>query len=315
MQRDPDHRQPDASTWLAEIEEALAPEQPPPPPQPEPTPAPVADPDPVMTVPMAQTQASSSSGGSGWGKLLISSMIFCAAAVGLLAGLLFSLGRDPELEAPPSEAEGVSINISGPDEVQVGEAAVFTAEVEGVDSWVWSLPTSTHIANEEEAVMTATEPGEAEVVLMVTACAPEEESSAEAGFEDGDSANESEEETNDDDGEDIEVTTASAEDPEDEDEDAEEESESEASSDSGPVDVEDAIDTVTYSMPREEGTMTVGLHGLEVEDSITRYDLDDAVEYLGGESEDEDVIVLETDILFSPNEWELPEVAPTRTSN
>ncbi|NLS11101.1 OmpA family protein [Nesterenkonia sp. MY13] len=93
----------------------------------------------------------------------------------------------------------------------------------------------------------------------------------------------------------------------------EEELESEASSDSGPVDVEDAIDTVTYSMPREEGTMTVGLHGLEVEDSITRYDLDDAVEYLGGESEDEDVIVLETDILFSPNEWELPEVAPTRT--
>ena len=48
------------------------------------------------------------------------------------------------------------------------------------------------------------------------------------------------------------------------------------------------------------------------EDSITGYDLDGAVEHFGGESEEEDVIVLETDVLFSPNEWELPEVAPTR---
>lgn len=43
-------------------------------------------------------------------------------------------------------------------------------------------------------------------------------------------------------------------------------------------------------------------------DYVTQYDPQDHIERLGGtaESEDEDVIVLETDILFAAMEWELP---------
>lgn len=46
------------------------------------------------------------------------------------------------------------------------------------------------------------------------------------------------------------------------------------------------------------------------DDAIMRYDRDRFVEYLGDREADEDnVIVLETDILFEPNSWELPDSA------
>lgn len=46
---------------------------------------------------------------------------------------------------------------------------------------------------------------------------------------------------------------------------------------------------------------------------LIRYDPQNHIEDLGGsEAEEEDVIVLETDILFSPNEWELPGHAGAR---
>lgn len=49
------------------------------------------------------------------------------------------------------------------------------------------------------------------------------------------------------------------------------------------------------------------------ERAITEYDLDRAVEVLGGgEPEEEKVIVLEADILFSSNEWELSSTAGNR---
>ena len=49
-------------------------------------------------------------------------------------------------------------------------------------------------------------------------------------------------------------------------------------------------------------------------DYVTQYDPQDHIEHLGGtaESEDEDVIVLETDILFAAMEWELPGSAGSK---
>lgn len=49
------------------------------------------------------------------------------------------------------------------------------------------------------------------------------------------------------------------------------------------------------------------------DDAIIRFDMDRFIEKLGDqESEEDDVIVLEADILFEPNSWELPETAAVK---
>src|SRR5699024_5859900 len=83
---------------------------------------------------------------------------------GLLTGYLL---RGPD--EPVADVDGAAIAVEGPSEVQVGEPAVFTAEADGVESWVWVLPTGTHVADESEAVLTPTSSGAAEVVLRARA--------------------------------------------------------------------------------------------------------------------------------------------------
>ncbi|WP_022873654.1 OmpA/MotB family protein [Nesterenkonia alba] len=52
---------------------------------------------------------------------------------------------------------------------------------------------------------------------------------------------------------------------------------------------------------------------IDTEEFVSVIDLDEFVEELGGsDAEEDNVIVLETDILFSPNEWELPANASAR---
>lgn len=142
----PSRRQPDAKTWLAEVEEALAP----PAPEPEPEPAP-----PPAESPPNRT-------GRRWLRYLIVVLmgVFLVGGVAL-GGWLFG-GDDPL----PAQTEDASINIIGPQEVTVGEPAVFAAELDGVDSWAWTLPTGRHIADEDEVSITATSPGTAEVILI-----------------------------------------------------------------------------------------------------------------------------------------------------
>lgn len=49
------------------------------------------------------------------------------------------------------------------------------------------------------------------------------------------------------------------------------------------------------------------------EQAIIRFDMDRFIEELGDqEAEDDDVIVLEADILFEPNSWELPDSASAK---
>lgn len=153
MHMDPAARQQTVSQWRAEIEEALVPA-----PEPEPaTPAPPPSADDFRTVmddhlptPPARNQPRMT-------MAAITGAVLLAA--GLLLGLL--LGSD----RPESAVDGAAIDISGPEEVAVGEAATFTAETEGLNSWVWSLPTGTHVVDDPETTITATEPGSTEIIL------------------------------------------------------------------------------------------------------------------------------------------------------
>ena len=161
METDPDRRHQTIVEWLAEIEAALAPPPPkiqaPPPPQlqhqansypniqgddlPDFIPTPTSG-EPLRT-----------------STLLLIGLAVVTGIIGLVAGMFF--GGDHY----PAENDGASIAISGPEEVGVGEAATFQAETEGVHSWIWSLPTGTSVVDDDEATMTATEPGTTEVIL------------------------------------------------------------------------------------------------------------------------------------------------------
>lgn len=185
LQTDPRRRHPDVAAWLAEVEQALALPAPEPAPIPTPASAPAAEASaaaasaaaapghyppstphsggqPQPSSAQSEKTASSRRRASPWKRgLAMVGVVLLAAALGLLGGYLL---RGPGEEAP-SSYEDISVSIEGPDEVAVGEAATFTAEVEGAESWVWVLPTGGHLADEQEAVLTPTSPGSAEIIL------------------------------------------------------------------------------------------------------------------------------------------------------
>ncbi|HJB62197.1 MAG TPA: serine/threonine protein kinase [Candidatus Microbacterium pullistercoris] len=140
----PERRQLGAQAWLREVEAALAP--------PAPTApvdsAPAAPPDPPRPTRAWRSRAAAI------GAVLL------ALAGALTLGLW--LGDEP---APPAAVAGASISISGPSEIDVGEEAIFTATVDGVTSWSWSLPTQRFVTDSAEVTMVATSPGTGEVVL------------------------------------------------------------------------------------------------------------------------------------------------------
>ena len=187
LSEDPDARQAEATEWIAEVEESLAP---PPPAQPAGGTAPEAVGGPAgaadgspgadgdsearssgadgTTTHTTASQATHAPTGSGAKaptssprrRALLVALPVLALGVGLGAGSL--LGLDA---SAPSAAGDFSLAIAGPDEIRVGEQAVFTAEVQGVDSWVWTLPTGEHLVDEQQATLTASGPGRAELVL------------------------------------------------------------------------------------------------------------------------------------------------------
>jgi hypothetical protein len=168
LSEDPDARQAEATEWLAELEEALAP----PPATARDDPAP----GPVPHGPVADDASDTTDGSAAPStaevvtprsprrRALLAALPVLTLGVGLGAGAL--LGLD---SATPSAAGDSAISIAGPEEIRVGEEAVFTAEVEGVDSWVWTLPTGAHLVDAEQIPLTASGPGRAEVVLRARA--------------------------------------------------------------------------------------------------------------------------------------------------
>lgn len=157
LSEDPGSRQAEATQWIAEIEEALAP---PPPALPAGGTAPGADGDSAANAPAGAVAGSTRADIGPRRRALLVALPALALGVGLGAGAL--LGLDA---SAPSAAGDSSLAIAGPDEIQVSEQAVFTAEVEGVDSWVWTLPTGEHLVDAEQATLTASGPGRAELVL------------------------------------------------------------------------------------------------------------------------------------------------------
>lgn len=61
------------------------------------------------------------------------------------------------------------MTISGPDEVAVGETATFSADADGVTTWVWTLPTGAYVVDEEQVSVTLSGAGTARVVLTAIA--------------------------------------------------------------------------------------------------------------------------------------------------
>ena len=157
----PNRRQPDVAAWLAELEEALVP--------PEPEPEPEPEPQPPSSHALPASDEAHRDGQPGgrrrWRVVWVTGvLILVTALAALLTGYLLRGPGDPV-----AAAEGASVSVEGPSEVQVGEPATFTAEVEGVESWVWVLPTGTHVADEDETILTPTSAGTAEVVLRTQA--------------------------------------------------------------------------------------------------------------------------------------------------
>lgn len=155
MHTDPGQRQQTVTQWCAEIEEALigvgaAPTSPPPP-----------DLVPHFRDAGTTLEDSLPTTVSGRPRItwLFSGLAVLTGAAGLMLGLL--LGGDHY----PSATDGASIAIDGPAEVSVGEVATFTAETEGIDSWVWALPTGTHLPDDAQTTITATKPGTNDIIL------------------------------------------------------------------------------------------------------------------------------------------------------
>lgn len=142
----PRRRPADVDAWLRLIEETLA----------EP---PDAAPDPAEQSSASGPLPRQSALRRRSRVLLATGLVVVGLAVGL--GLGERVWHDP----PVAAAEGASMTISGPDEFSVGETARFTADVDGVDSWVWELPDGRFIVDESTVSMTAASAGSAEVVL------------------------------------------------------------------------------------------------------------------------------------------------------
>lgn len=159
----PQRRQRTAAAWLEEVEQALVP----------PAPEPVA-PEPSVAHQAAQTYSPSSgteapvSAGAAkktrtapWKRNLVLVLL----GFMLVAGVLLGRWIFADTSAPLAETDNASLSIDGPEQIQVGETAEFNAEVVGVDSWVWSLPSGRFITDDDEVSITATSPGSAEVIL------------------------------------------------------------------------------------------------------------------------------------------------------
>lgn len=168
---DPAHRHPDVAAWLADVEEALAPPPPPPPPAPLPSAPAGAHGVPGAGGGHGEPGAHAASGAPGvphprprrlrLGLIALLSLLVVGVA-GFIGGLRFDDG-------PPAQSGDAVIAIEGPEQLVVGEQATFTAATEGVNSWVWTLPTGAHIVDEPTTSMTATTPGSARVILQARA--------------------------------------------------------------------------------------------------------------------------------------------------
>lgn len=160
----PDDRHPDVASWLADVEAALAPTAPSgagdesgaggrSPHPPAATVAGGAVESPAATTPAAARR---------W--IAVAAVVAALVVGALLGSVLTDRSTDPVANRGDAR-----IAIEGPQEAEVGEPVTLTAEVAGLASWVWVLPTGEHVADADEVTVTARTPGRAEVVLRARA--------------------------------------------------------------------------------------------------------------------------------------------------
>ncbi|MGO1884641.1 MAG: serine/threonine-protein kinase [Citricoccus sp.] len=164
MRTSPRQRQQTMAEWGAEIEEALSPRTVH---RTTPAGAPEVAGAPGEPAGPASGQAVRDEAGRArrprWNKRdagLASLLGALAVLAGVVAGYLWG-----SPEAPPAAAAGASISVQGPDAVAVGQEVTLRADVEGLSTWVWTLPTGANVTDEGEVTMTATRPGTSEVIL------------------------------------------------------------------------------------------------------------------------------------------------------
>ena len=81
-------------------------------------------------------------------------------AVGLGVGWLLRGDGDP-----PASTGTASVSIEGPATTTTGQAATFTLERTGVESWVWVLPSGEFVVDQESVTLTPSGPGRATVTV------------------------------------------------------------------------------------------------------------------------------------------------------
>ena len=92
-------------------------------------------------------------------------LVVAGLVIALVGGVLLGRWAFEGSGTPPAQIASSSIDITGPDEIEVGQPAVFTAETDGVNSWVWTLPSHRYVSDQATVTITATSPGTAVVVL------------------------------------------------------------------------------------------------------------------------------------------------------
>ena len=155
----PKRRQANAQEWLKEVEEALAP----------PAPEVPSEPDKQASAVDADTESEARSVASATrGRLvrrLQRALVVAGLVIALVGGVLLGRWVFEGSGTPPAQIASSSIDITGPDEIEVGEPAVFTAETDGVNSWVWTLPSHRYVSDQATVTITPTSPGTAVVIL------------------------------------------------------------------------------------------------------------------------------------------------------
>lgn len=130
---DPAQRHPDAASWLQDVERALLPT----------SAGPKRARRPVVNLPT-------------WLLALIALALVTVGALGMAA---------IDRSTPAASSGSASIAITGPDTIRVGQEAVFTAELEGVKSWVWLLPIGQYRSDVARVSLRPTSAGSARIEL------------------------------------------------------------------------------------------------------------------------------------------------------
>jgi eukaryotic-like serine/threonine-protein kinase len=154
---DPDRRHPDAATWLAAVEAALAPS------------------------PARPPANAAGSAGPSRRRLLVSGAAL--AVGGVLAGVVGAhladgsgdgsgpavTARDRGRTAVTDRAGEAVITLVGRPEADAGDTVTFTAEVDGVDHWAWLMPDGAVYVDRPSVQMSTRSAGVATVTLVAVA--------------------------------------------------------------------------------------------------------------------------------------------------